>query len=259
MTIIKNISAAFKFMTILPIPIRTEYSHLTKSLPWFPLTGTIIGLIISIGYHYIGKILPLSITSVLAITFYIILTRGLHLDGLADTIDGFFSRKDRETILKIMKEPTIGTFAGLGLISWFFLFYTGLPFLTTTELILTFSFSRMSILWLPLFFSYPRESGTGKFFVENVNLITVLAATFITIGIMIFVLVFQFPFDIKQIYSISPFILFPGLLVISILFALLIGIWSKRKIDGITGDIMGFIIESSQIIQFLIILIIVKR
>lgn len=259
MTIIKNISAAFKFMTILPIPIQTEYSHLTKSLPWFPITGTVIGLIISLGYRYTGMILPLSISSVIAILIYILLTRGLHLDGLADTIDGFFSRKDRDTILKIMKEPTIGTFAALGLVSWFLLFYTCLPLLTATDLILTFSFARLSILWLPLFFSYPRESGTGKFFVENVNIITVLAATFITIGIMIFILFLQFPLDIKQIHSISPFILYPGLLVISIFFALLVGMWSKQKIGGITGDTMGFTIECSQIIQFLIILLILKQ
>ena len=47
-------------------------------------------------------------TSVLAVILLIAASGGLHLDGLADTADGFFSSRPRERILEIMRDNRTG-------------------------------------------------------------------------------------------------------------------------------------------------------
>ena len=45
----------------------------------------------------------------------IVISGGLHLDGLADTFDALFSYRDRERTLAIMKDPRLGTSGAIGL------------------------------------------------------------------------------------------------------------------------------------------------
>jgi adenosylcobinamide-GDP ribazoletransferase len=59
---------------------------------------------------------PLS-TAVLITVFWIVLTRGLHLDGLADSADGLGGGADRARKLAIMKDSRIGTFGILAVIA----------------------------------------------------------------------------------------------------------------------------------------------
>lgn len=240
---LKNIAAAFQFLTILPLPVNSSRENLEKSMPWFPLVGAVIGLITGFGYRLFTHLLTGNLSAVLTILLYIVLTRGLHLDGFMDTIDGFFSHPKnpgKESILKIMKDPAVGSFAVLGAIIWALLLTSAIPHLDIKDHVLILSFSRLSILLLPLFFSYPKESGTGKFFADHVKPLSFLMALLITLVIT------------AATYFIDgsgrPDILIPhwgALVLISFLIALLTGFWSKRKIGGITGDILGFIIETN--------------
>ncbi len=52
----------------------------------------------------------------LTIGLLALLTRGLHLDGFADTMDGLASGGSKEKILEVMRDSRIGAFGVIGLI-----------------------------------------------------------------------------------------------------------------------------------------------
>jgi cobalamin 5'-phosphate synthase/cobalamin synthase len=249
---VRNIAAAFQFLTILPIPVKTTQKNLEKSILWFPLVGAVIGMMTGYGYRLLTFVFPGSISSVLTILIYIGLTRALHLDGFMDTIDGFFSHKnkrDKDVILKIMKDPAVGGFAVLGVIFWSLLLFTIIPFLEPKDHVMIHTYSRMAIVLMPLFFSYPRESGTGKFFADHVNGKTFSAALIITLVIMVVI------YFINGTESVTVALIRGALLLAALLISGLIGFWSKKKINGITGDILGFTIETIHLILALSIML----
>jgi len=248
---IKSIVAAFQFLTIFPLPIRTEERHLNTSVMWYPLVGAVIGLITGYTYFLIRPPLGQHVAATITILIYILVTRALHLDGFMDTIDGFFSRKDRNTILTIMKESTVGSFAVLGAGVWFLLLFSILPSLTPAHHVLLHTLTRFLVLLPALFSSYPRESGTGKFFVQQVNPAKTGFALILTILI------------VAAIYltgkTPNPFLLIcAGCIGTGIIAIAIITLLAKNKIGGITGDVLGFSIETNHVILALTIMILTR-
>lgn len=240
MRLLKGLIAAFQFLTIFPLPFRTNMEHMSRSMAWFPLVGAVIGIATGWGYKWVSGVFPGTIAAVLIILLYIVLTRGLHLDGYMDTLDGFFSHRDRERILEIMKDPAAGSFAVLGCGIWFLVLYSSLEYLRPEDFVLLHMSNRAAILWMPLFFSYPRESGTGKFFVENRRKGTVTVS-------MALLAVIATVFFYKQ--PLVPL----AVVFVSFAAVLLTGLWSRRKIGGITGDVLGFAIEATHMLLALVI------
>ena len=158
------------------------------------------------------------------------------MDGFMDTIDGFFSGKSREKILLIMKDSNVGAFAVCGAICWFGWQMAFLPMIKWQQLILIHCLSRWGIIYLALISDYPRESGTGKFFIENVKTSQLVFGFFINLGLIFWL----------GWYNLL-------LIVFIFLYGWLVSILSKRKIGGITGDVLGFFIESSSLLSLLII------
>lgn len=207
---------------------------------WFPAAGAVIGLCTGYGFYLFSLVLPMPPVLVLTLFLYILLTRGLHLDGFMDTIDGFFSHRSREDVLRIMKDPHTGSFAVLGAGLWFLLLVSTLPYLAVADFIIIHTLIRLGILFPALIFSYARESGTGKFFVEHIDIKTVTGAIVLT-GVIIT--------GTFYLTGLQPgrLIGYGAALMISVLLPLIIAWWSTGKIGGITGDVMGFALECCHI------------
>lgn len=109
----KGFWAAVGFLTVLPVPRRwqaTAAGDFGLATAWFPVVGALIGLLASgLAYLYY-RYLPPAVAAVLTVGTLVFLQGGLHLDGLADTADGFLSCRGRERVLEIMKDSRIGTF-----------------------------------------------------------------------------------------------------------------------------------------------------
>ncbi|MGL4732729.1 MAG: adenosylcobinamide-GDP ribazoletransferase, partial [Fusobacteriaceae bacterium] len=106
-----GIISLFKFTTRLPLGGKDDidWEKLGKSMKFFPLVGIILGLIM---YSSV-KILSISINSplliaALVVMIYVVLTGGIHLDGLSDTFDGIFSYRSKQRMLEIMKDSRVG-------------------------------------------------------------------------------------------------------------------------------------------------------
>jgi adenosylcobinamide-GDP ribazoletransferase len=79
-------------------------------LRWAPLVGLVLGgLAAGVAVVWAGWVSPL-VGAVLAVAVLALLTRGLHLDGLADTADGLGPLRDRERALQVMHQGDVGPF-----------------------------------------------------------------------------------------------------------------------------------------------------
>ena len=102
-------------LTVLPVPARAAGS--TRGvLPWAPLVGVLLGGGAA-GVGLLGARLVSPLTgAVLALALLAVLTRGLHLDGLADTADGLGPLRARERALQVMHQGDVGPFGVAALV-----------------------------------------------------------------------------------------------------------------------------------------------
>ncbi|KLO22303.1 cobalamin synthase [Marinitoga sp. 1197] len=228
----KSIILIITFFTRIPIKYNFEFNEkdFAKGILFLPLLGLFIGFfmyVFSIFEPYLDK----SIIILMIWIFYIWITGGLHIDGVADSFDGIFSNRSKERILEIMRDSRIGTFGVLGL---FMVFAPALLlsyYLDYKFLILTPAIGRISAILAASFSEYARkEQGIGNVFIDNCGLKEALFS-------MILILIIS-------IVIFNKYILIP--IILSFLMVILITKYIKSKIGGMTGDTIGLIIESSQ-------------
>lgn len=109
---------AFGTLTVLPVNVtRWDRDAARGGMLCAPLAGLVVGA----GAALVGVALlamgagPL-LAAVATAAVPAALTRGLHLDGLADTADGLGSGKPAEDALRIMKQSDIGPFGVITLL-----------------------------------------------------------------------------------------------------------------------------------------------
>jgi adenosylcobinamide-GDP ribazoletransferase len=108
---------AARYLTILPLPGRRHAppDRLGRAAMWFPVVGAALGLLLVVADRLTAFWFPPLLGALITVTLWKLLTGGLHLDGLADCLDGLAGR-DREHRLAIMRDSRIGTFGAVGLI-----------------------------------------------------------------------------------------------------------------------------------------------
>jgi adenosylcobinamide-GDP ribazoletransferase len=116
-TAVSGLVLAVRYLTILPVPGRPHapLERLGRAAPWFPLVGAGLGVVLVAADALTVWLFPPLLAALLTVTLWKLLTGGLHLDGLADCLDGLVGR-DRERRLAIMRDSRIGTFGAVGLI-----------------------------------------------------------------------------------------------------------------------------------------------
>src|SRR6202035_4336410 len=109
---------ALRFMTIIPVPssdTATAPDWLSRCARYFPVVGIGIGVASAVALLIAGKIWGPGIAALLAVATSIVVTGGVHEDGLADTADGFGGGRSVEKRLAIMKDSRIGACGALAL------------------------------------------------------------------------------------------------------------------------------------------------
>jgi adenosylcobinamide-GDP ribazoletransferase len=212
-----------------------------RSTVWFPVVGFIIGAIL-FGLHYVLElILPAALVNALLIAVLVILSGGLHLDGLSDTVDGLAGHRTPERRLEIMRDSHIGAIGAVGLFLFLIIEYVSLnnipdkwiPF----TLLLAPTVSRWTMVYAIFVFPYARPEGLGKAFKQAVGRSEFLIATFLTLLLAVIL----FP-------TAGPVIAAGTWIIIS-----LAAFYIKRQIGGLTGDTYGAINEIALITVLLVI------
>jgi adenosylcobinamide-GDP ribazoletransferase len=245
---VKDFLQALSFLTILPCGKRlpTEDKEMARSMAFFPLVGLVIGLLLAIGYYLFSFILPKSLTLWLTLGLLALLTRGLHLDGFADTIDGLACGGPREKILEVMRDSRIGAFGVISLILLIGAKYLALDQISTKSipysLMLMVVMGRNSMVLVCYRSPYARSGGgLGKPFTEN------LGAREIALS-----LVSAF-WIVLLLTGVKGILVFLGVL----LFSLAYRFFFIKKLGGVTGDILGAANELVELLCLILLIILV--
>lgn len=225
----RSILFAAQFLTIIPIKIKYIDEKIPpNSLVYFPVVGLFLGLILG-GANLLLSILRFDefAASVILIVSLIVLTGGIHLDGLSDTFDALLSGKEKDKMLDIMRDPHIGVMGVLSIVSIILLKISFLSSIDSTlkmiSLLLSCVLSRWALVFLMFLFPYARREGKAKIFMQHINYRIFSLATMITLVLVIWV---------WQLKGLSIF------LVVSVI-AYIIGKFINNKIGGMTGDTLG--------------------
>ncbi|MGK5093082.1 adenosylcobinamide-GDP ribazoletransferase [Deltaproteobacteria bacterium TL4] len=236
----KGLITAIQTLSSLPIRLKGT-AQFEQSLPWFVWVGAFLGsllYVVSLLFERLGTAWAEGIAVVLLIVS-VLLSRGLHLDGLADWADAFWGAYDRERTLAIMKDSFLGTYAVLALILILLAKWTALVALIKADqthwLIAAFIISRVMQVDLAVWLPYARKTGTAQSFVQGAKgfhwMANMLPACVLLWGM----------FQLKGLMA-----LFMGWSVCR-----LMGLWAKKRIGGVTGDVLG---ACSEIVETCILL-----
>ncbi|MDQ5986617.1 MAG: Adenosylcobinamide-GDP ribazoletransferase [Syntrophus sp. SKADARSKE-3] len=232
----KAFFAALQFLTIIPVPslLTGDEKTLSESVPYFPVVGLLIGLGIAGLDLCLSSLLPSVVTAWCAVLLLIAVTGGLHMDGLADTADGFFSARNRERMLEIMRDSRIGAMGVLAIIFAVGLKVAALSSLASPErmaiLILMPLAGRSAIVLMITVLPYARcDGGLASIFLVRRTRFTPIAAL---------ILLFGAAWGLGQSLGLAAFAMISAGLII---------FYTFKKIGGFTGDTLGAVSELTEV------------
>lgn len=158
---------ALQFLTRLPAPrsMSAGPEDRGRSVPFYPLVGLVLGALM-LGMQTLLASADVVLQSALVLLLWVLLTGGLHLDGLADSADAWAgSHGDRDKALRIMKDAASGP-AGVVAVTLILLIkFAALSVLLReniwTGLIIAPVLGRAAIVLLFLTTPYVRPEGLG--------------------------------------------------------------------------------------------------
>ena len=221
---------ALRTLTVLPVPGK-EAERFSSSLHWFTLVGLLLGAL-QAGLAWLGMAAGWpELAAILPLIGGVLLTRGLHADGLADLADGFFGGRTRSARLRIMKDPNVGSFGTLSLVLVLFLKWVALTRLVRHggfDIIATGAvLARMSQVVLAERLPYARqEEGTATAFVNGAGLPHLVTAM-VSAGALV---------SFLMRFDLFGSVVLMGVALVS---AAGMGFLSLRRIGGVTGDVLG--------------------
>lgn len=233
LTALRGFPVALSFLTILRVPFHSSpeaipENLLARSFGAYPLVGGVLGVIISLVAIGLSPLAPPLLIAALVTVSMAILTRALHLDGLADFFDGIGGGYTRERRLEIMKDSRTGAFGATAVVCAVVIKTAAITSLIETQawvsLLLIPAFSRFGMVVLAYQSPYARaEGGLAKPFLDGMALRDVLVA-------LVFLASLALPVSLLRT-------LWFGLASTLTVFGMKRA--SDRFLGGITGDVLG--------------------
>jgi adenosylcobinamide-GDP ribazoletransferase len=217
---------AVQFLTRLPVPIAAALPQdaLAESARFFPLVGAIVAL----GAVAIDLVVGLHANRNVSVVLIVIVTGGLHEDGLADAADGFGGGWTKDRVLAIMRDSNIGSFGALaigGSLLARFVFLTSLPAGDFYGVLLAGQvLGRWAMVPLAYWLQPARhDQGQGARLAQKTSTSTLVVATALAVILV----------------SLARGLAAIAMIVVACGVAVLTGFYYRRRIGGITGDCLG--------------------
>lgn len=243
-TVVRPFIFAWHFLTTIPLS-RTHHEptapELAASMAWYPVVGLLIGSGLIVADLGLTVVLAPLVVNLLLIVLLVLFTRGLHQDGLADTLDGLAGGRTPAERLAIMRDPRIGAIGATGLFLSLILRYAGL-------MALPIDLRLPAVLCMPAMGRWAMV--TLAWISPNARMEGGLAAPFLTHLSWRHVAMSTIVLTLGLIGGFGPIgaflILMVGILVV------LAGWWACRSwFGGITGDTLG---AANEVIEILFLL-----
>ena len=231
--IIRPFFIAVQFLTRIPVPSAPDDNdrHVGYSVLFYPLVGLIIGAILAALFWTLTGA-PVLLAAALLLVTWIVITGGLHLDGLADSADAWAGGLgNRERTLTIMKDPCCGPMGVVALVAVLIIKFAALAALLSggdwIALLIIPLLARTALPALFVTTAYVRANGLGTPMVAHLPRATAIAVIFMVLP------------AIPLITGLSGLkMLACGIVVFVVLRAMM-----KTRIGGTTGDTAGAMVE----------------
>jgi cobalamin 5'-phosphate synthase/cobalamin synthase len=238
----KSLLAGIAFLTRIPVGrlVSFDAADVARAAGWFPLIGALLGLVYAGTAWLLRGRLPLAMVAILLVVLDAAITGALHFDGLADAADGFGGGKDRDDVLRIMRDHAIGSYGATALILLVALKATAYAVLLASTnwfyaVALTPALGRWALVLLTGTLPYARSSLSVVSGMKR-------SATFLgTATAAVLIAATRYP---------RAWVAAAAVCVVTFCF----GYYSRRRIGGITGDVLGAnlqLSESAALIAFL--------
>ena len=233
-----NVLLALTTLTAIRFPILQNCKP-GRSVRYFPLAGIFIGAIFWALYYAISYIPGLNSPELIAfflLPLYALITGGLHLDGLADWSDAYFAGKDRSRTLDILKDTHLGVFGGVALfillLGKWILYKTWMMNGMFSIIFISFVVSRLGASYACAMYNSVRSNGTGTEFIDKAKASDFLIALAIALVA---------GFSVSGLIGI-------GLIALSVILFSVLAMFISKKLGGMTGDLLGAIIELTELL-----------
>lgn len=222
------LALAIQFLTRIPVPIHfiATDQQLGQSVLFYPLVGLIIGALL---WLLVGLLPETGLGAALLLCVWVLITGGLHLDGLADCADAWVGGiGDKSRTIAIMKDPAAGPSAVVILILVLLLKWSAISALLERQhllpLVLIPVLGRSAIMAMMLSTPYVSRGGLAEKLLANLSKQTGLIILLVTILSSAYML------------GIVPVTAAAGVFFI-------VRYWTLLRLDGATGDVYGALVE----------------
>ncbi|MCW9012974.1 MAG: adenosylcobinamide-GDP ribazoletransferase [Gammaproteobacteria bacterium] len=225
---------ALQFLTRLPVPVTAnlQAEELGKSVLYYPLVGLVIGFVLLILTTVLNN-QPAMLVAALLLTVWVLITGGLHLDGLADSADAWAGgHGDSERTLEIMKDPRSGPLAIVVLVLLLLVKFSALFVLLEQQLasllLISPVLARAAVPLLFLNTDYVRQNGLGAEMARHLPENRVYVVAIVAFCILPLLVDLQSAAVVVLMF-VAVFYLLRRLMI--------------KTIAGMTGDTIGALIE----------------
>jgi adenosylcobinamide-GDP ribazoletransferase len=202
--------------------------ELAGSVQWFPLVGALVGLVVGGTYALVAQWLPFLVAGLIAVLVGVMLTGGLHEDGLGDTADAFGGGRDPTDVARILKDPRQGTFGVLAIAGTLFLraaaFGSMSPIDGLAMAVAAHAIGRAAVVVAMRVFHSVGE-GLASTYSRAVTAIDLVVALGLGVGIS----------------AVASGIWVVASLALGLTAAGIIGRLALKKLGGVSGDVLGAI------------------
>jgi adenosylcobinamide-GDP ribazoletransferase len=240
---VTGLFVAARYLTIVPVPgpaasAASGLHALGRAAGWFPVVGLALGVVLVLVQRSAAWLFPPLLAALLTVTVWKLVTGGLHLDGLADCLDGLMGR-DPAHRLAIMHDSQIGAFGAVGLVLFLLLEMVAVAELPADPrgraLLVAPVVARAMPPLLARLFAAARPGGHGASFHASVGPRAPLAALCVALVVAAGAL------------GVAG--------VVALAIAGLVAVGTARflgaRLGGITGDVHGAAVEEAELVVLL--------
>lgn len=229
-------AAAVAFLTRVPVGrvVALGSEDVARGAAVFPLVGAGLGALVGVVVAGLDARLTALLAATVAVTVEALLTGAIHLDALADTVDGL-GAGTRDRALEIMRDPTIGAFGATALALDLLVKTAALGALAgdsraVLSVVAAFALGRAAPLALAWALPYARSgAGTGIMLTDGAGRPGLVVGLALSIGIAVAALGLR------------------GLALVAavVLASMVVGVVARQRLGGMTGDVLGAAVELS--------------